>query len=153
MVAEEKLPGVSHYYIGNDRTRWREHVPHFAKVKVEGAYPGIDLVYYGNGRRLEYDFVLAPGADPDVIRLAYDGVDSGKLDDTGDLILATALGDLRQHRPKVYQEVAGHHTEIAADYRVLSNQHIAFSIGDYDYTKLLVIDPVISWASTSTEAE
>lgn len=103
----EKLPGISNYFLGNDPTKWRTGVPHYRQVKYQGVYPGIDLVFYGNPRQLEYDFVLAPGADPNAIRLAFEGVEGMRVADNGDLILRVAGGELVQKAPKVYQEVDG----------------------------------------------
>lgn len=105
--AVDKLPGVSNYYRGNDPKKWREGVPHYARVRAKSVYEGIDIVYYGNGRRLEYDFVVAPGADPSKIELAYEGADSRSIDKGGDLVLMTKAGELRQRKPVVYQEAVG----------------------------------------------
>src|SRR5258708_6676700 len=71
----ETLPGVSNYYIGNDPSHWHANVPLYAKVKIKDAYPGIDMVYYGNQGKLEYDFIVKPGADPSAIRLAFGGTE------------------------------------------------------------------------------
>src|SRR5205814_1127599 len=87
--------------------RWRTNVPQYARVWCRNAYPGVDLVYYGNSRQIEYDFLVAPGADPEVIRLAFAGARRMELDSNGDLVLRTRVGDVRQHRPYVYQEIHG----------------------------------------------
>ena len=81
----EKLPGVSNYFIGNDPAKWRTDVPHYARVQYERVYPGIDLVWYGNQSRLEYDFVVGPGADPKQIQVAYEGVESLRMESTATL--------------------------------------------------------------------
>jgi len=107
MIGLEKLPGISNYFIGNDPTKWHTDVPRYARIQYEGVYPGIDLVWYGNQRRLEYDFVVAAGADPKQIQVAYEGVDSLRVDAGGDLVLGTALGEVKQQRPRVYQEEGG----------------------------------------------
>ena len=106
----DKLPGISNYFHGSDPTKWRTNVPHFAKVKYEQVYPGIDLVYYGNQRQLEYDFVVAPGTDPNKIKLGFIGADEIKLADNGDLVLKAKGSELRQHRPVIYQDVNGQRT-------------------------------------------
>lgn len=90
----EKLPGISNYFLGNDPAKWRTNVPHYQRVQYQGVYPGIDLVFYGNPQELEYDFVLAPGADPNDIRLAFEGVEGMRVADNGDLILRVAGGEL-----------------------------------------------------------
>ena len=69
----ERLPGISNYFIGNDSKKWRTSIPNFGKVQYRNVYPGIDLVYYGNQQQLEYDFMVAPGARPEMIQLAFDG--------------------------------------------------------------------------------
>src|SRR5438132_674484 len=112
----QKLPGVSNYFFGNDPKRWRTGVPHYLRVESKDIYPGIDVVYYGNGKQVEYDFTVAPGADPDQIRLAFEGPASVKLNDAGDIVLRTWAGDLVQKKPRVYQEVAGRKVEIEARY-------------------------------------
>ena len=81
----ERLPGRSNYFIGNDPKQWHTDIPQYAKVRYQGLYPGIDLVAYGNPQRLEYDFVVAPGVDPDVIRLAFEGAEALRLGEDGDL--------------------------------------------------------------------
>ena len=109
----EELPGKSNYFIGNDPSQWRTNVPHYAKVQYNDVYPGVDLVYYGNQRQLEYDLVVAPGADPGAIALSFEGVERLRIDAQGDLVLHTSGGQIRQHKPLVYQEVDGGHREIA----------------------------------------
>lgn len=102
-----ELPGKANYFIGNDASQWRSNVPTYAKVRHNGVYPGVDLVYYGRQRQLEYDFVVAPGSNPDQIVLGFDGADFTELDAQGDLVLHTGAGDVRQHKPIVYQEADG----------------------------------------------
>ena len=98
---------MSNYLLGNDPSQWHTSVPNYGGVKYQGVYPGIDLVYYGNQRQLEYDFVVSPGADPRRIRLGFQGADKLEVDAQGDLVLHTATGVIRQRKPVVYQEVEG----------------------------------------------
>jgi hypothetical protein len=142
----DRLPGVSNYYHGNDPGRWRVGVPHYAKVRAKGVYRGIDLVCYGKGRRLEYDFVVAPGVDPDRIQLAYEGVDAITVDDGGDLLLKVGDQELRQHKPVVYQEAGGRRVEVAGRYRI-RNSRVGFELARYDRSRPLVIDPVLTYAT------
>ena len=95
--------GVSNYLLGNDRTLWRTAVPQFSKVRYKNLYPGTDAVFYGIGGKLEYDFVLRPGADPSRIRLAFEGVDSLALNEQGELVMKTGAIELRNRKPRVYQ--------------------------------------------------
>ncbi|MBI1876199.1 MAG: hypothetical protein HYS05_20220, partial [Acidobacteria bacterium] len=118
MTGEGELPGRTNYFIGNDPTKWRTDIPTFAKVRYHDVYPGIDLVYYGNQQQLEYDFIVAPGADPEQIKLSFDGIDDLRIDDRGDLVLSTAVGEIRQHKPVIYQVVDGTRHEIDGGYLV-----------------------------------
>ena len=147
IIGRETLPGKSHYYMGSDPTKWRTNIPNYAKVAYQEVYPGVNLVYYGNQRQLEYDFVVASGADPTVIRLAFDGVDRLVIDALGDLVLHTAGGELRQDKPLVYQDVDGVRREIASGYVVEDQEHVSFWLGDYDARRPLIIDPVLSYST------
>ena len=98
----------TNYFIGNDSEKWRTGVANYSRVKYEAVYDGIDLVYYGSGQRLEYDFLVAPNADPNQIRLKFDGVKSARIDQkSGDLLLETGGETIRQHAPVVYQNIDG----------------------------------------------
>jgi len=106
-AGHDALPGKSNYFIGNDPAKWRTNISTYAKVKYEDVYPGVDLVYYGNQGQLEYDFVVAPGADPRLVTLAFEGAREVHIDARGELVLGVEGGEVRQHKPVVYQEVAG----------------------------------------------
>jgi hypothetical protein len=122
-------------------------VPTYGRVHYDEVYPGVDLVYYGNQQRLEYDFVVAPGADPGAIALAFTGTDRVEVDARGDLVLHVAGGEIRQPRPFLYQEVGGARQEISGGY-VLDAQHqVHFQVGAYDPSRPLVIDPVLAYSS------
>ena len=152
VVGERKLPGESNYLRGKDRSTWIQHVAHYAQVRYEAVYPGVDAVYYGNNRQLEYDLVVAPGANPKQIRMSIDGADKVRVDRAGDLVVSTSCGELRQHRPVVYQEVAGVRKTVKGRYVVASasgnaNPEVGFELGQYDRTKPVVIDPVLVWST------
>jgi len=180
----DELPGKSNYLFGNDPKKWRTNVPNYAKVAYKNVYPGVDLVYYGNQGQLEYDFVVAPGADPKAIRL---GIETGnsKLETSqssvvgsqlsvaqnGDLVIATEEGEIRLHRPLVYQFenpkskiqnrkfLDGHYVlrPVGPDLaKPKSNPstdgenpkyEVAFEIGKYDASRPLIIDPVLSYST------
>lgn len=144
--AEAPLPGVVHYLLGPDTSTWLADVPTYARVRYRGVYPGIDVVYYGNQGRLEYDFIVAPGADPRQIRLRYQGARAIHVDPAGDLLLETAAGSIRQHRPSIYQEADGVRREVAGRY-VLRGSVVRFELARYDHAVPLVIDPALTWAS------
>jgi hypothetical protein len=143
----EELPGKSNYFIGSDPARWRTNVATYARVKYRDVYPGIDLVYYGNQRQLEYDWIISPGAEPGAIRFAIEGAKRIKVDSSGDLVLAIAGGEVRLHKPVVYQETEGVRHEIAGGFVSPSNHEVAFSIADYDRTRPLVIDPILIYST------
>jgi uncharacterized protein (TIGR03437 family) len=143
----DELPGKSNYFIGNDPQQWRAGVTNYAKVKYRDVYPGVDLVYYGHERQLEYDLILAPGADPKQIKLAFDGAERMRIESDGDLALGTAAGEVRQHRPVIYQETNGDKRPVDGRYVLLDQNEVGFEIGEYDAGRPLVIDPVLSYAT------
>ena len=146
----DPLPGKSHYLIGNDPSRWRTDIPTYARVRYREVYPGVDLIYYGNRRQLESDWVVAPGADPRAIRLAFEGVTRMRIDAMGDLVLRTAGGEVRQHKPVIYQEGqdgSEGRQVIAGRYVRRGRRQIGFQIAAYDASKPLVIDPVLSYST------
>ncbi|HEV3470650.1 MAG TPA: SBBP repeat-containing protein [Pyrinomonadaceae bacterium] len=146
VTGREELPGRVNYFTGRDRRAWRSDVPNYAKVEYEEVYPGVDLVYYGNQRQLEYDFVVAPGSDPDRIALDFEGARALRVDEAGDLVLSTEAGELRQLKPFAYQEVGGRRREVAAGYRV-EGARVRFGLGGYDPARPLVIDPILSYST------
>jgi hypothetical protein len=116
VVGVGELPGRSNYLLGEDARAWRTNVPNFEKVRYGSVYPGVDLVYYGEQGQLEYDFLVAPGADPRRIRLKFEGARAVRVDEQGDLVLGTRGGDVRQRKPFASQEVDGARREVAARY-------------------------------------
>ncbi len=139
----DRLPGTVAYFIGSDPAKWRTGVATFAKVEYQAVYPGIDVLYYGNGRQLEYDFRLAAGADPSRIRLRFDGSYRPAVRPDGDL----AVGELRQHRPVAYQTIGGQRVGVDCRYVAQARGEIGLRLGAYDRALPLVIDPVLSYAS------
>ncbi|MCA1702529.1 MAG: SBBP repeat-containing protein, partial [Actinobacteria bacterium] len=116
------------------------------RVAYSGVYPGIDLAYYAKGNQVEYDFVVAPGADPSVIRLGIEGADSLRLDKAGNLVMATAAGELTQHKPVLYQDVDGVRRPVEGSF-LLEGTRLGFSVGPYDPTLPLVIDPILAYST------
>ena len=143
----DELPGKVHYVKGNDPAQWRTHIPTYAKVKYEAVYPGVDLIYYGNQRQLEYDFVLAPGADPQVLTLSFQGADHLEVNGQGDLLLQTAAGTIRLQKPVIYQEVDGVRRDIAGGYVSKAEDQVGFQVAAYDASRPLVIDPVLFYST------
>jgi len=147
MAGGERQSATSSYFIGNDPAKWVAGAPNFARVRYREIYPGVDLAFYGNQGRLEYDFVVAPGADPRAIRLQFDGVDGMHLDGAGNLVLSAARGEIRQHKPIVYQEGAGGRQAVEGRYIIQSGNRVEFEIARYDKRKALVIDPVLTFST------
>ncbi len=162
----DELPGKSNYFVGNDPKKWRTNVPNYAKVKYEGVYPGVDLVYYGNQGQLEYDFVVQPGADPRQIALDVGAglalpkrapqAASLHVDGNGDLVVATEGGEVTFHKPVVYQQNDdGNRHRIDGRYVLSTPQSaidnrqstISFELAAYDHTRPLVIDPVLVYST------
>jgi uncharacterized repeat protein (TIGR01451 family) len=147
VVGLDRLPGASNYLIGNDPSHWHTDVPDFARVEERGVYPGVDLVYYGNQQQLEYDFTVAPGADPGVIRMAFQGAESTTIDAQGNLVLRTAGGDVVEHAPVLYQEQGGDRQAVTGHYVMEGDGQAGFAVGAYDASQPLVIDPTLSYST------
>ena len=141
----EELTGTSNYFIGNNPAKWRTNIPTYAKVKYEGIYSGIDLVYYGNQRQLEYDFIVVPGADPRRIEFEIGGAKSVRRGAYGELVfkMSTGENEIRWHKPVVYQEKDGVRQQIAARYAITDTNRVRFELAKYDAGRPLYIDPLI----------
>lgn len=144
---EELRAGRSHYFNGAEEREWKRDVEHFGKVRYSGVYPGIDLVYYGNQQQLEYDFIVAPGHDPDQIAMDFDGVDSLSLDAGGNLVLRTTGGVITQNKPVVYQDIAGARLPVEGRYQLLAGNRVGFALGRYDAGHPLIIDPILGYST------
>jgi hypothetical protein len=147
IAGEQELAGKVNYLIGTDPGKWRTNIATYARVRYEALYPGIDLVFHGRGGTLEYDFVVAPGADPALIALRIDGAARLKLSPSGDLVIDTPNGALRYRKPFIYQERNGVKQQVAGGYILKSPNRVAFKLASYDATRALVIDPVIVYST------
>ncbi len=130
----------SAWLVGRDRSRWAAGIAHYSKVRARQVYPGIDLVYYLANKELEFDFMVAPGADPGPIRLAFDGAGRPRLDRSGDLVFRNGF---RQRRPVAYQETGAGRVPVKASYRLSKNGEVVLALGRYDKSAPLVVDPVL----------
>src|SRR3989338_7190652 len=146
-VGLDELPGKSNYFIGNDPKRWQRDVSNYARVKDSSVYPGIDLVYYGNQRQLEYYFVVAPGADPKRIKLAFEGVEKLALDSEGNLVLTTPQSNIVQYKPVIYQHLDGARKPVDGRYVLLAKHRVGFQLAGYDTTQPLIIAPVLAYST------
>jgi uncharacterized repeat protein (TIGR01451 family) len=143
----DQLPGRVNYLRGNQAENWRTNIPTYARVRYEQVYPGVDLIYYGNQRQLEYDFVIGPGASFNQIRMAFEGAGKLSLNRLGDLILKSGNREVTLIRPKAYQEIGEKKREISVRYSLKPSGQVAFQIGNYDKSRELVIDPVLVYST------
>ena len=146
-AGRSKLVGTANSFIGTDKSRWRSGLPTYERVRYRHVYPGIDVDFYGNQRDLEYDFRLAPGADPSQIAISHRGADSVRLTRAGDLAIAVGDTTVRQRAPVAYQRIDGERRIVDSAYE-LTGRTVGFRLGAYDSSRPLVIDPVVLAYST-----
>ncbi|MGB6690336.1 MAG: Ig-like domain repeat protein [Terracidiphilus sp.] len=147
-TGEEPLPGKANYFTGNDASKWQLSVPMYGKVRLQRVYPGIDLVYYGRQGRLEYDFVVAPGADASAIRMNFDGA-KVDLAANGDLVLPVSGGPaIRFNKPVVYQMKDGARRPVDGSFAIAENRQVRFKLGAYDRSHELIVDPTLLFLGT-----
>ncbi len=148
IVGAQQLPGKVNYFIGNDPQQWRSDIPTYAQVRYHDVYPGVSVVYYGTPGRLEYDLVIAPGADPKVIALDCQGADKIKIDAQGNLRLRIPGGEVLLGKPRIYQMTSGRRRKsIPGGYVLKTDGHVGFQVGEYDRHQPLIVDPVLSYST------
>ncbi len=147
IIGEDRLAGRSNYYLGADRYKWIENVPHFGRVRYQNIYPATDLVWHSGGQQIEYDLLLRAHADPSLIRVRFTGADSVSLTDGGDVLAQTPAGDLRQLRPVAWQMRGGKRIAVDAEYVVIAANTVGIHLADYDRSLPLTIDPVLTYSS------
>jgi uncharacterized protein (TIGR03437 family) len=143
----EILPSKSNYFIGNDPGKWRTDVPNYSRVRYRGVYPGVDLIYYGQQGRLEYDFIVAPQTDPKQIQFNLTDAKEIQIDPRGDLVFVAGETTLRLLKPMIYQVIDDQRREISGGYRIDGESRIGFEIGNYDSNKALIIDPIVEYST------
>src|SRR6266571_2048509 len=143
----DQLPGTVNYFVGNDPSQWRSAIPTFAKVKYQQVYPGVDLVYYGNQRQLEYDFLVGAHADPARIAIDFAGAERLEIDGQGDLVAELSGGTVRWHKPVAYQQTEAGRQEIAAKFVLNNRREVGFELAAYDASRPLIIDPQLVYAT------
>ena len=143
---ESLMPMVTNDYTGKDSSTHRANIANYAKVKYSQVYPGIDAVYYGNQQQLEYDFIVAPQSDPNLIRMQFTGATKLRLADNGDLMITTDGGELRHHAPVIYQNVNGDRQTVKGSF-VLKGNEVSFAVENYDHAKELIIDPTLNYST------
>jgi hypothetical protein len=143
----DELVGKSNYFIGNERSRWISNIPTYGRVKCSGVYPDIDLVYHSSQRQLEYDFVLAPGSDPDRIEPRFAGAKRLRVDRVGNLVVRMAGGQVIEHAPVIYQEIGGRRRPVAGGYVLKSKDKVGFKLASYDRHNPVTIDPSLAYST------
>jgi len=145
--ALELQSGVTNYLIGSSPREWRTGVRGYSKIEYRDVYPGIDVFYYGSQQRLEYDFVVAPGASYRAIAIEFEGTTAVRIDRHGNLVMTTAAGDLVQRAPVIYQDVDGTRKPVSGGYLRLGENRFGFRVGPYDPHLPLVIDPEVTYST------
>ncbi|MDR3718365.1 MAG: SBBP repeat-containing protein [Bryobacteraceae bacterium] len=143
---EKQLPGKTNYFVGTDRSKWRGDVPQFSSVRAASVWKGVDLVVYGRQKRLEYDFVVAPGAATQAIRMQFGKGWRASVQDGGDLEITDGIATVRQEKPVAWQERSGKRVEVASRFRLGDDGSVGFDVGAYDRSTPLVIDPVLAFS-------
>ncbi|MGI8549536.1 MAG: SBBP repeat-containing protein [Dehalococcoidia bacterium] len=153
VLGEAQLPGRANYFVGSDPEQWHTNIPTYARVRYRDIYPGLDVVYYGNQGRLEYDLVLGPNVDPSQIALDFAGNRGLRLDEQGNLIIQSDGGgpapapELQQAKPVAYQDFNGVHHPVSAGYFLSNDGRVGITLGDYDRSEPLTIDPTLVYST------
>ncbi|HLX65031.1 MAG TPA: SBBP repeat-containing protein, partial [Planctomycetota bacterium] len=149
----------TNYFVGNNPAKYRTNVANYSRVRYGQVYDGVDLVYYGNQNELEYDFVVAPGANPDSIQMSFQGIDKAEIDPDGNLAIRVGDNFLVQHKPVIYQMVGNEKKAISGRYELVHSSDrlkaglqtneaiVGFKLGEYDRALPLVIDPELVYAT------
>ena len=143
----DELPGKANYFIGNDPAKWHPDIPTYGKVRYENVYTGVDLVYYGNQRQLEYDFVVSANADPRVLQLRFAGARHLSITSAGDLRIQGRHGEIALEKPVVYQVKDGVREPVEGRFRLMAANTVGFALGTYDHDRALVIDPALAYST------
>ncbi len=143
----ERMDARTYYFLGARPEQWKTNVPGFRRIRRRNLYPGVDAILYGSGKRLEYDFIVAPGADPTLIRLRFDGARTVRIDSSGDLLIDTGAGPVRHNKPVAFQPTSHGRRTVAARYVAAGAGEFAFQLDPYDRAQALVIDPVVTFST------
>jgi len=147
IAAGNELLGIVNYYVGSDPKNWHAGVKQYSTVSYRDVYPGVNMVFHGAQRQLEFDFVVSPGADPKAIALGFEGARKLKTDESGNLVLTSSAGDVVLHKPVAYQEKDGKREIVEAAFQVKRGSEVALNLGAYDRTRELVIDPTLTYST------
>ncbi len=141
-VGVAELAGKHNYFRGADPSKWQSNVPLYQKALLNNVYDGIDMEWYGNGSRIEYDFKVSPNVSTRQIEWRIDGADKVSVEDDGSLVISTPFGELKQYAPVTYQESDGLRTAVESRFEKRGENSVGFAVGDYDHSRPLTIDPV-----------
>ena len=144
VVAANALPGTINYYFGNDPSKWQQGVQQYSAVTYREVYPGVNLLFHGKQRQAEFDFIVSPGASPSPIEVGFTGTSKIATDASGNVVLSSAAGDVLLHKPVAYQEKNGQREPVEVGFQTKGNNQVAFSLGAYDHSRELVIDPTLT---------
>ncbi len=147
IIGLDELPGKSNYFIGSDPGGWRINIPSYQKIVYRQVYPGIDLAFYGKQGKLEFDFVVFPGADPNAIVLEFRGAERLWIEDQGDLLVQISGNALRLQKPIIYQDLDGSRRPVEGRYRLREKHQVGFEAARYDESWPLIIDPILSYST------
>jgi len=147
VTGDSPQSGRVNYFVGNDPSHWHSGITTYKGVRYANVYPGVDMVFHGSQHELEYDFALAPGADPSHIALQVKGARGLHVDPRGNAIITTPLGDVALHKPITYQGEGAARTEIASNFELRADGSLGFHVGDYDRSQKLIIDPVLTYST------
>jgi hypothetical protein len=140
-------PSVSNYFLGRDHDQWHVNVPNYSQLAYRSVYPGIDLAYYGQQGLLEYDFIVAPGSDPNLIRMQFSGALHASVNADGGVSLGLAHHRLTVSVPVAYQTIDGVRHPVNARFVRKAGNEYGFRLGDYDRGKELIIDPTLTYST------
>ena len=147
MVGADMMEYKCNYFIGNDPNEWHTDVPNYNAIVYEEIYSGIDLKYYGNGKQMEYDFIVEPGADYSQIEIQYEGAESISINDNGELVVEAKWGEVVEQRPVIYQIDNSSRIAVTGEYSLKGESSFGFELNNYDPALPLVIDPVLSYST------
>ena len=149
IAGEARIGGRTSLLAGSDPAAWVKDIVNYSRLRYREVYPGIDLLLYGSGGEIEYDWIVAPGADAGRIRISFRGARRVRLDKNGDLLVPGGSGHaIRHKRPVIYQEDRQHRKRVAGEYALFSGREVGFSLGDYDTSRTLIIDPHLIYATS-----
>ena len=147
LEGEAMLEGKVNYLIGNDQQKWHTNIATYERIVYREAWNGIDMVWHGNQTNLEYDFVVKPGADPSQIRFTLRGAQQLHIDQAGNLVSQTSVGEMIQKVPVIYQETDHGRQIIPGKFVLRAKDEVGFEITQYDRSKTLVIDPLLVYST------